>query len=193
MPRVVTSAMLAALQSANPRLVLLFSLAFHSETAYLWTGSSPVTWSGHTWLGAARVLSLSRIEEGAGLSAGGITMGVSGIDADLLPEVLSDYRLGGAVKVWLGALDGSGALIADPVPAWSGRLDKPYVRVTGKTATIEINCATRLLDMNVAVDSRRTHDDQQQRVPGDLAFVFVNGIQELTISFGQSTLNTRNI
>ena len=193
MPRSMTSGMLAALQSPNPTLALLLSMAFRSETAYLWTQSQPVSWSGQPWLGGARVLSISPVEEGLTVEARGIVVGISGIDAVLLPEVLADYQLGGPVKVWLACLDASAAIIPDPLPVWTGRMDKPTVRMNGQTATIEIACETRFIDMNVAIDRRRTSDDQQLLSAGDLAFSFVNGIQETTITFGQSTIASRNV
>jgi hypothetical protein len=136
------------------------------------------------------VLSISAIEEGGTVSARGIAVGISGIDVSLLYDVMTDYQLGGPVAVYFGALDSSGALIPDPVQAWTGRTDKPTLRIDGTTASIEINCETRLIDMNVPIDRRRTSDDQQQSYPGDLGFSFVDGLQECTITMGTMQAGT---
>lgn len=177
-----------------PVIVWFLSMEFRSGTAYLNTTASSISWNSNTWLGGGRVLNLSPVEEGSNVGARGIVVSLSGIDAALLPGVLSDYKVDGVVKLWLGALDGgTGSLIPDPIPAWFGRIDQPRVRYAGSLATIEVSCENRLIVNGIAPDRRRTHDDQQLVALGDLAFSEVNSLQELTISFGQSTISTRNI
>jgi hypothetical protein len=65
-------------------------------------------------------------------------------------------------------------------------MDQPTIDVDGTTATIAINCESRLLDMNVAVDRRYTNEDQQLDHPGDRGLEFVNSIQEVVIYWGRS-------
>jgi hypothetical protein len=79
------------------------------------------------------------------------------------------------------------------VCCFSGKMDQPTIDVTGPLATIAINCESRLVEMNVAVDRRWTNEDQQLDFPGDLAFQFVNGIQDAQIYWGKSPSSVNNL
>src|ERR1019366_8102729 len=111
---------------------------------YIWSGMGPIVWSGHTWKGAGLILSISALEEGSTVEARGITLSLSGIDTTLLPIVLEDYKLGGAVTVYLAAFDSSGVIVADPIPAWGGRMDHPNVKIDGRlpqlTSRARLDC-----------------------------------------------------
>ena len=138
------------------------------------------------------MLAVSAIEDGTTVEARGVTVAASGIDAGLLSDCLTGEQLGLPACVYLGAFSG-GSLIVDPITAWSGRMDQPTILVDGLTFTVATNCESRLLDMNVPVDRRYTHEDQQIAFPGDLGFMFVSGLQELTLYWGQQANSTNNI
>jgi hypothetical protein len=95
--------------------------------------------------------------------------------------------------VSLGLFDAAGALIADPVGCFVGQMDQPTLDVTGTSATISINCESRLIEMNVAVDRRYTNEDQQRDYPGDRGFEFVNSIQEAQIYWGRTPSSVNNL
>ena len=176
------------------RPALFLSMQFASGVAYMWTGSGPYPWNGETWLGAGRILSFSAFEEGSDPKARGIVIGMSGIDTTIMSDVINDFVLGNPVMVWQGWFDDSGNLIGAPTIAWGGRMDKPSVKISGKTASIDIACETRLIENDVPAGRRRTNDDCTQLVSGDLGFSFVSGCQETTILFGgSSTIVTRNV
>ena len=195
MPRTITPAMLSTIRSGLVNCAFLVSLEFKSSPAYLWTGFGDLVWNAFTWKGAGSILSTSPLVEGSTVEARGITLTLSGIDTTILPMVLSDYKLGGAVSVYLAAFYSSGTpgtIVPDPILAWAGRLDHPNVKISGQTASIEIACETRLLDMNISVERRRTNDDQTQLVPGDDGFRFVAGLQEAAITWGTATTKSSN-
>ena len=54
------------------------------------------------------------------------------------------------------AFSAPGVLIASPITVWRGLLDQPTIDVSADTASISINCESRLIEMNVAVDRRYT-------------------------------------
>ncbi len=183
MPRVLTSGMLAAVTSQNLQPALFVELAFRDNVIRVWSGRGSTTFNGHTWSGIGSFGAISTIDEGTTVEARGITLTMSGIDPTMLAEALQEIELGAPVTVYLGMFDGS-SLIADPVVSWSGRLDQSTFEIGGESATLSINCESRLLDMNVAVDRRYTFDDQQIDHPGDLGLMFVTSIQEKTIFWG---------
>jgi hypothetical protein len=185
--------MLTAISSGLVNCAFLVSMQFRSETVYLWTGFGPLVWNELTWTGLGTILGIGIIEEGNTPDARGMTINLSGIDPVIVPEVLEDYMLGGDFAIYLAAFGSDGSVIADPILCWAGRMDKPTVKVDGKTANIAIALETRLLDMNVSIDRRRTNDDQTQLVPGDVGFQFCSGVQEITLLFGTTQTTTKNI
>ena len=80
-----------------------------------------------------------------------------------------------------------------PVAVWVGRMDRPTIEVGGDTATIEIACENRLIDMNIPSDRRLTLQDSQMDFPGDLGLMFQASIQEVTLSWGSQANSTTNI
>lgn len=188
----MSSAMLAALQATDLQPALFVQLTFNGATVYLWTGTGSTSWNSQTWSGLGSLLSLAVAEDGATVEARGITITVSGLDPTLLPDCLSDFQLGLPAIVYLGFFS-SGSLISSPITSWSGRMDLPTIDVSGETATIAINCESRLLDMNIPVDRRYTQQDQQMTWPDDLGFQFVDSIQEFILAWGQSYNATNNI
>jgi hypothetical protein len=186
MPRTITSGMLAAIKAANLSPAWFVLITFASGPVYLWTGYGDVTWNGHTWTGAGDILGISTIEEGSDVQARGVTLTLCGISSALLADALGDFQVGLPVTIYLGAFSGS-SLISDPITAWSGRTDQPTVEVGGETATIAVQCESRLMEMNVPVNRRWTNDDQQREHPGDLGFQFVSSIQEVAINWGHKT------
>ena len=196
MPRNLSSGMLTAFQSQLVNPVLFVSLTFSATTIYLWTGLGTISWSGQSWLGLGSLLSLSPISEGSMVEAKGITVTVSGLDATILSECLTDFKVGLPVSVYLGAYTTPGlvsSLISTPILAWNGYTDAPSIEVSGQAATISLNCENKLVSMNVPTNRRYTHEDQQTQWPGDLGLMFVPSLQETTIFWGQTATVTQNV
>jgi hypothetical protein len=194
MPRPdVTSEFAAAIDSGIIRPALLVEASFTSGPLYLWTGRGNLSAVGHTFTGIGTLGSVSMIEEGSSVEARGVVLTMSGIDPTLLGDVLNEFQVGLPATVWLALFDEENAIIPDPVVSFAGRMDQPTLEVGGETATIAINCESRLLDMNVSVERRYTDEDQQRDHPGDRGFEFVNSIQEVTIYWGRTPSSTNNL
>jgi hypothetical protein len=191
--RDMTSAYQAAISSAMLRPALFVQATFVSGPLYVWSGMGPITWNGQTWIGVGTLGTVSTIEEGSTVSAKGVTLTLSGLDPTLLTDVMEEFQVGLPALVYLGVFDSTGALIADPVCCFSGRMDQPTIDISGTTASIAINCENRLVEMNVSVERRYTDEDQQLDYPGDLGFQFVNGIQDAQIYFGRSPSSKNNL
>lgn len=175
--------MLAALGSTQLFPAIFVEANFASGPVYLWSGIGSITWNGHTWLGVGSLGGVSAIDEGGTVEAKGVVLTLSGIDPTLLSLTLGEFVLGLPVLIYLGLFD-ENVLIDIPATSFAGRMDQPIIDIDGKTATISINCESRLLDMNNAVDRRYTTEDQQRDWPGDLGMNFVSQIQELTVYWG---------
>lgn len=184
--------MLAAIAASDLQPAVFVEAFLNGPVVRIWSGIGTISWNGHTWAGLGSLMSISMTEDAATVEARGISIVMSGLDATLLADCLADFRLGLPVTVYF-ALYASGSLIADPIISWAGRMDQPTIDVAGDTASITINCENRLIDMNIAVDRRYTHEDQQLENPGDLGFQFVNGLQETTLFWGHFPSSSNNL
>lgn len=191
MPRPdATPEFVAAVQSAYARPGIFVQINFTTGPVYVWSGVGSKTWGGATYQGVGQFGVVSNVEEGATVQARGIVLTLSGIDATLLGDTLSNYRQGLPALVYLGFFDASGNLIPNPIRSWSGRTDQPTITMDGDTATIAIACENRLVEMNTNSSFRRyTNEDQQIDYPGDLAFASVNAIQQQTLYWGRTPGN----
>lgn len=178
--------MVAAMQARIIRPALFVEANFISGPVYLWTGYGSIAWNGQTWLGAGNLGSVSIIEEVSTVEAKGITLVMNGIPLNLLTSVMTDFRVGLPAIVHFGLFDDTNTLIPDPITSFSGRMDQPTVSASGDSASIAINCESRLIDLNTSVERRYTNEDQQLDHPGDRGLEFVNAIQNITLYWGRT-------
>lgn len=185
MARDLTAGMLSSIAAGTVRPVLFYQGSFSGGTVRLWTGLGSVSWNGQTWLGAGSLLGMSSIQETTEVRAAGLTISLSGMPGSLISLALSQARQGAAGLVYLGFLDSSGAIIADPTLAFSGRLDVPEIVDSGDTCTITISYESRLIDLERARERRYTQEDQRLDYPDDDGFNQVPGLQDAVILWGR--------
>lgn len=184
--RDMTSAMQAALEAENLRLVLFVELAFGSGTVYLNSLDFDLAWNTHTWLGAGRVGKVSAVEESEAVQAYGVALTLTGVDASFLSIALSEDYQGRGVRIWVAALDDSYAVTADPILAYRGRMDNMKI-VAGREATITLQCEGRLADFDRARVRRYNSEDQQIVYPTDKFFDFVPQMVSKELFWGVPT------
>jgi len=117
MPRSITPAMLAALSAGYLRPALFAAVTFHNETVYVWTGVGSIVFQGNTYLGVGSLGSCSTIEEVGTVTAKGLTLTLSGLNPQLLNDVLGDYRVGLPCFVYLGLFTTANSTLASLTPA----------------------------------------------------------------------------
>lgn len=185
MARDLTAGMLSAIAAGTVRPVLFYEGAFASGTVRLWTGLGTVSWNSQSWVGAGSLLGMSSIQETTEVRAAGLTISLSGMPGTLISLALSNARQGADGLVYLGFLDSTGAIIADPALAFAGRLDVPEIVDAGETCTISISYESRLIDLERARERRYTQEDQRLDYPDDDGFNQVPGLQDAVILWGR--------
>ncbi|HEV2378727.1 MAG TPA: hypothetical protein VG206_02910 [Terriglobia bacterium] len=184
MPRSLTSAVLAAMASANVSPVIFVQAQFTSGTIYVWSGIGPISWNSQTWTGVGYLGKITPIQETTSGQAKGVTLEMSGIPSNLLNDVLNEISPQYPVYLYIGYLNSTGAVIANPEQRFSGRMDVVRLTEGGDSSLIKINVESKLIDLNRARERHYTHQDQQIDWPGDNGFIYVNGIQELAVLWG---------
>lgn len=198
MSRDVTAATSAEFNAAQLRPVLFVEIKvapFNSppeEYVRLWNGKGPIEWdstgdsppSPQTWLGAGRFGSISPITETPEIRAEGVQLTLSGIDASILQMALDDIIVGYPVKIWFGALNSSGVVVANPYQSFSGRVDAVQVEVGGQTASVAVLCESDLVRLQIPKVRYWSHADQQIEFPGDTGFSRVESLKEVRLNWG---------
>jgi hypothetical protein len=194
MARQMTAAMLSAIQSDSIMPALFVTATFQNGPIYVWTGYGSIAWNGQTWQGIGNLGTVTVVEEGMNVQARGITLSLSGFDSNLVNLVMDEFQLGSPATLYLGMFGGMPvALLADPIPLWAGRTDQAKIDVSGSTATIALNCESRLLDLQEAPSRRYTNDDQRLDYPQDRGFEFVYSIVETMITWGANVQDALNL
>jgi hypothetical protein len=185
MSRDITAALADALDAADLRPAILFEGAFPSGMVRIWTGAGPVEWDGKTWTGVGVLLGLGALEETSDVVASGTTVSLSGVPLDLVGLAIDEARQGQPGRIWLALLTEDRQIIADPVQAFTGRLDVPEIQEDVQSCRITISYESRLIDLNVPRNWRYTHENQQVLFTGDLGFAHVTAIQDQEITWGR--------
>jgi hypothetical protein len=193
-PRVLSPTFINQLASKGSCSPILFAvLAFANETLYLFGGVGSMTPAGppysatsvfpygETFLGMGWLARVSGIPQTTKVQAQSVTLSLSGIPSDLVAEAIGQVRVSGTAQIFLGFMNSSGALIADPVQLFAGALDVPTINDSGETSTISITAENPLLLLNEAPSRTFDDADQQIYVPGDLGMSFVEALPNLPL------------
>lgn len=158
-----------------------FSHANYGMTAD--TGTAALVGSAVDYLGVGDLAGVAPIVETSDVQANGVQLTLSGVPQGLLDESLGMCRQGMPITLLLGFLDSSGAVIADPIVAFVGRMDTVSVDEGADTATITVTAESRAVDHRAKI-RRYTDDDQQRTNPGDKGFEFVPMVQDWNAAWG---------
>lgn len=191
--RTQTSGLFAELGKETVRPVIFVEAEFADGTVYMWSGIGPIAWDGQTWLGLGWLGKVTAMAETTTGQARGVTLELSGIPSNLIGEAVAQASAQYPVIIWLGFLDASGAVIADPEKRFSGRMDVVRIAEGGDTSSIQINVESKLIDLQRARERHYTDQDQKIDYPSDDGFMYVNGIQELSVVWGHSGSAINNL
>jgi hypothetical protein len=101
----------------------------------------------------------------------------------LIYEAMNDVRIGGPAKIWYG-LWSNGAFIGTPYLAFSGTVDKPTVNTGTTSSSITLALENRLINLQRANERRYTAADQHLAYPDDLAFNWVELLNDMSLKEG---------
>lgn len=187
--RTLTSAMSAALTSANVIPILMVALDFSSGRMPVHTGVGSFEFSGMTFVGVGSLGSISSIEEGSELQAYGVEMKLRGIPNNVVSIALGENYQGRDVWIWAATLNTDHSLIGDPEIVFSGRMDNMQIQLGPTTAEVEVTAENRLIDWDRPRSRRYNDADQQAEFPGDLGCQYMEQMVNKTIFWGKiSTL-----
>jgi len=187
MSRTIAAPTEAELAQSQLAPVLFVELDFASGFIRMWSGVGPITWDSKTWTGGGELLEVSSIEETRSVEATAASITLSGVPSTLVSVAYSDFSQGRPVRIWLGLLNvTTGAVLADPVQIFAGRMDTIGDSDSGDTATIAVSAESNLADLDRLRARFYTDQDQQRIFEGDRSLRYIPSMQDRPITWGTS-------
>lgn len=184
MTRTITGDMVTEFTAEKLRPVALVKFAFDSGDLDVWTGIGDVSFAGDTYSGVGDLGSISTVAESSALEANDVEFTLTGIPASFISTALSESYQGRLVKLWVGAIDSSSALISDPVLMYTGRMDVMIILESGDQSTITVRSESILRALDRPSARKYTSEDQKSEFPGDRAFDNITLIQSKEFFWG---------
>jgi len=182
--RTLTAGVQTAIAQSQLTALLFVELDFASGFLRLTTAGHNVTWNGYTWTGVGVLGSVEAIAEDVALQANGIRLTLSGVDPEVISIALQQAYQGRAAKIWIAFVNDAGAIIADPLQIFGGRMDNMTV-TDGQTASVVLNLESELAAWNRPRVRRFTDTDQQAEYPGDRGMEFVTEAAQRVVKWGR--------
>jgi hypothetical protein len=180
-----TNAAACVAQSVAP--VVFVMLELDSGTLRMHDSIGTIVWGSQNWLGVGDFGGISGWEEGSDISPYGFELSLSYIDATLSTEVMAETIANRPVTVYQGFLDVQhGTLVDDPDVLFSGRTDVPLIRVGSQVSQVRVACETDVARVlgRPPVAAVYSHATQQALYSGDLAFEYLERIQDIVVKWG---------
>lgn len=187
MPHNLTSGMLAQTLAQVSMPVAFLEVDSPAGNVYFWTGYGEIVWNGQTWTGAGYLMAFSSIAETIQVQASGASFTLTGIPQALISFVIENAKRYYPVKLWMGALDETLAVIADPFLVWNALLDTALIKASGKDASITVTSESRLIALTTPKERRYTDQDQRIEHPTDGGFKFVEFLVNAIITWGATS------
>ena len=185
MTRTVTSAVNTEMTAAELSPFFAVEMGFDEGTVRLWTGYGSITIDSNTFLAGGDILSVSAISENAEVQANGVMIKLSGLSTSLVASALTTAYQGRDCNVYVGVLDSNGAVVADPIKIFAGKMDVMTVEDTGASAEITVTAESKLIDLERSRARRYTSEDQKIDFPDDKGLDFIAGLQDKLVVWGR--------
>lgn len=187
MSRSLTAGMVTEVTASVLEPIILMSGEFDSGDVNLWSGVGSIVWDGITFTGAGSLLGVKEIRESQTLEAVNVDIQLSGLPSSLVAVALTEDYQNRPVTMWIAALDGTGAIIADPYKIYRGRMDVLEIEEGAETATLTMHTENRLVDLQRTRERRFTPEDQKAVYPDDTGLDGVSSLQDRAIVWGQAS------
>ena len=172
MTRTITAATQTASEGPLFTPILFIELDFSSGFIRLNSTVSAYQFESNTYTGVGDLGEITAVQERGDIQSTSLTVGLQGVDSQFISIALDQDYQGRSAKMWLGFLDASLILIADPTLIFKGRMDTMPI-VIGHGAKVQVTIESRLADLFRPRIRRFNNADQQERFPADKGLEFV--------------------
>lgn len=133
-----------------------------------------LTWGGNIYLGNGWLRPFAPIRESSTVRANGTTISLGGLDQTAIATVLTSLKQGKNAILYLGLLDASLALIADPIEIFQGRFDMAEIVDDGDSSRIDLAYESEFIRLNRIEEARYTNQWQKSLYSDDRGFEYAS-------------------
>lgn len=119
-----------------------------------------------------------------------LQIALSGVNATLVNDALTDDYHMREIEVMLGLDDTSGTLVTDPEILFSGFMDRVDITLDDGVANMVMNCESRAIAFLRSSDVRFTDEDKQIEVSGDLFGEYIYRMADINLIWGDKGFGT---
>lgn len=184
MARALTAGMITELTANTCRPAFFFEAVFESFTLRIWNGVGDISWNSQTWLGNGWFRGFSGARESDDFSRNNLEVHLSGVPDTVLALILAGSKQGAPGKLWLGMLNASRQVIADPYLVYEGKLDIPMLDEGAEDTEVTLTFENEFTSVNRSTDFRWESESQKIFYPTDKGFEYVTATQEWTGHWG---------
>ena len=180
MSRSLTAALISAIsqQDINTTFVLI-DINF-STPVYYTTFSRAVVYDSNTYVPSAGIMELEASSESVDFLVGTLSLVLSGANQANISAALSEDFIDKQLLIRRAVLDGAGAIIADPVILFDGRLNSYSIDYTPLNGISRVTweVTTHWADFDRKRGRLTNNESQQSIYPGDKGLEFASAIND---------------
>lgn len=169
---------------ASVIVVVLVDLDFSAGHIRVHSGIGPLTYDGNTYEGVGKLGNIELDAEDQEVAAKGARLTLSGIPADLVPDLLTvaDYQ-GRDCTLYVGMLNpDTNAWVDDPEELWSGYMDFMDLETGEGEARLSLHVEDEL--RREPLQAWYTDEDQQLLYSGDRFFSDLPNVEVFQAAWG---------
>jgi len=181
----IDSAITSRLGQDHQELFFAVKAEFDTDDILVWTGNDDLVINSETYTGAGSLLSISNVEDTLDLKPTGISIALSGMDADVLNMALTENYQNRDISVFMGFLMGGSNEVAGVLKVFAGRMMSLDVTDSIEGAVVGITAENRLIDLERPSNLRYTAESQKFIDSSDTSLNRVQQLQDKQIAWGQ--------
>ena len=181
----IDSAITSRFGQDHQELFFAVKAEFDTDDILVWTGNDDLVINSETYTGAGSLLSISSVEDTLDLKPTGISIALSGMDADVLNMALTENYQNRDISVFMGFLMGGSNEVAGVLKVFAGRMMSLDVSDSLDGAVVGITAENRLIDLERPSNLRYTAESQKFIDSGDTSLNRVQQLQDKQIAWGQ--------
>jgi len=182
--RSITSAFRAELAAGSCRPCFLLDFQTSGGWVKVWTGGRDISWNSYTWLGNGLFRSPGQLESNSD-DMPGMRITFAGESSEIVSLAQSGFKNNYGVLLYLGFLNSSHAIIADPDLLFTGNLDGVELVDDKTDSSLFLSYRSDLAALYDSNIYRYTHETQQIFYPGDLGFEYMQQMNDLQLYWGK--------
>ena len=190
---VFEQAILDQIAARQVRRAALVKFEFLSQTMRVWAGVGPlVTTDGETWSGVGTLVNISATSFAPGGAAGQLTIGLDGVDPQIVTLARSerDELAGRFVTLYLQYFDAAWQPVGAPKARWLGRMDTLTISLPmpegedgERVRSVTLTAESWAEDRSRPAYGFWSDRDQRKRFPGDKGLERVAKLQDFVLNW----------